>query len=176
MISRVLVAALAFAAVVGARAEAADMDALSGTYIEETSIYYYASHDVDQAEKYVVDDYIMILPHGKGVWFHFRANFDYGHICDAQGIADIDNGFIVFRNAEFAEANPCVLKITWNDDQIFIVDDGRGCSLYCGARGYISHGFRRNTRQPIEDVEELLKSPEYLEAVAEYEAKGAGRR
>lgn len=152
------------------------MDALSGAYTEETSISYYTYNDDEQVEEYVVDDYIMILSHGKGVWFHFRANFDYGHMCDAQGIADIDNGFMVFRNAEFSETNPCVLKITWNDDEIFIVNEGQGCSLYCGARGYISHGFRRNTRQPIEDVEKLRKSPEYLGAVAEYEAKGAGRR
>lgn len=157
----------------GAVAEEVDIDALVGVYHNAVIISYY------QADEGVIEvnDVLLVSRHGDGAYFHLSKSFDYGHVCEMSGIAAREGNALVFREDREPDSPVCVLRIVRQDGEIVVHDVEDRCqSLYCGARGYVSSGFLLNTRQPIEDMDELRSTPEYVDAVTQSAQRQAGPR
>lgn len=81
--------------------------------------------------------------------FCFWLVFDNGHSCSMEGMA-VKTGPASWEYREKLETgDSCVMRITFGDGLLRLEDVANKCrGWYCGARGFISHGFRAQDRRP----------------------------
>jgi hypothetical protein len=103
---------------------------------------------------------------------YVRAYLEFfnGHTCDFSGVAELENGVLVYRPHENLGHDKCELTLQRKSDRIVFGDKNFACkSLYCGARGsFNDESFSMSSRRPIRYMPRLLASREYTAALAEH--------
>jgi hypothetical protein len=101
---------------------------------------------------------------------YVRAELQFynGHQCSISGIAHVDGGGLLYREAEpNTDGGHCMLRIGETRTGVRL-EDGGSCKDHCGARGSLNGiDFDRRSRRPITYVERLKGSSEFREALAE---------
>ena len=142
----VLLALLAGGTAVGAGAGITAYD-LAGRFTHQTR-----NGNVD-GDRYMTTDVLSIVAADRRTaYFDIDLAFFNGHSCSISGIATIENGALVYREATRVAqgGETCTLRI-WRDGARLRWTDGEGsCRAYCGARGsFNSGGMAWSSRRPI---------------------------
>lgn len=124
----------------------------------------FQSGDISGA-RYTVVDTAIIVATGPGTAFvELDLNFFNGHQCSIAGMATLENGRLVHRDAEMPnhEGAPCELSL-WRDGGRLRWTDGEGsCRAFCGARGSLTDGeMRWSSRRAIPRAEQSRILREY---------------
>ena len=126
-------------------------------------------------EEYTAENILEIVKvSDDAIYFRTHLDFFNAHICDLWGIATLEEGKFVYREATGMpepEPSECVLEIETTADEIKLNDLKGGCRiLNCGARGaFDGIIFPMSKRRDIKYMDLLLNSEEYKEAVKEHE-------
>jgi hypothetical protein len=128
-----------------------------------------------------LENILEIVPHtSASVYFRVHLAFEYAHFCDIWGIATVADGALVYRGPPSeVDGRSCQLHLAVANGKLIPNDPDSICkSQTCGARGYYNAatGFILSARRPIRYMERLLASPQYVAAVAEYEAEKSAPR
>ena len=115
--------------------------------------------------RYTVVNTAIIVATGPGTAFvELDLNFFNGHQCSIAGMATLEGGHLVHRDAEMPnhEGVPCRLSL-WRDGGRLRWTDGDGsCRAFCGARGSLTDGeMRWSSRRAIPRAEQNRILREY---------------
>lgn len=120
--------------------------------------------DVTGASYTSTDEVVIIPLDARRAYFQMQLAFFNGHECGIGGIATLEGGALVFRDAEmtgYGDGGPCTLRIRRADGRL-TWDDGGTCSGYCGARGSLRGGsIAWSTRRPVPRAERARLLREY---------------
>jgi len=159
---RLLIAALGLAAALAAAPIA--IDDVTGVYksrfnnglVDGTT---YKSEDVLEIVK--------VSPRQAYVRAHLE--FYNGHVCDISGVAQLENGALVYRPHENLGKDKCELTLQRKGDKIVFGDKNFACKdMYCGARGsFNDESFPMSSRRSIRYMPRLRASSQYAAAMRE---------
>lgn len=123
-----------------------------------------------------VDDVIEIVPvSDRAAYVRLELNFFNGHICTLSGVAEEEDGALVYREPlEQDQPRRCTLRIARQGRQLRLSDGGGSCSIYCGARGSLQDAaLPWSSRRRITYMDRLRGSEAYRIALEEWRT---GRR
>lgn len=102
---------------------------------------------------------------------YIRAHLEFynGHICDVSGVAQLENGALVYRPHENLGKEKCELTLQRKGDKIVFGGRNFACKdMYCGARGsFNDESFPMSSRRAIRYMPRLLASSQYAAAIRE---------
>ena len=102
---------------------------------------------------------------------YVRAHLEFynGHVCDISGVAQLENGALVYRPHENLGKDKCELALQRKGDKIVFGDKNFACKdMYCGARGsFNDESFPMSSRRSIRYMPRLLASRQYADAMRE---------
>jgi hypothetical protein len=105
--------------------------------------------------KFVSTDILEIVRfENESVYFRTELNFFNGHICELSGIAESEQGVLVYRDDSRGPNEPCVLRLVPARRRIRFEDvDGHCRKGSCGARGgYDDTTFSLARRRKISNL------------------------
>jgi hypothetical protein len=161
----ITVRALALLALLGAAAPASDTALqLAGRYQKQ-----FPNALVD-GTKYTGRDLVEIVPVApRAAYVHAEFEFFNGHSCSIAGIAEAENGALVYRPQADAREQACVLTVRKTGKNLRISDNDGGCKGYCGARGsLLGNDLPFASRRPIRAISKIKSSGEFRDAMAEW--------
>jgi hypothetical protein len=147
----------------------APIDTLAGVYKTQ-----FKNGNIDGG-KYDSEDILEIVkvsPTAAYVRTHLE--FFNGHVCNIQGVADVEDGALVYRAREKnVQGNLCVLSVRLVRGRVTLEDQEGHCAIgTCGNRGmYNGTTFDLKRKRAIRYMEILTKSEEYKDAVKEHDEK-----
>jgi hypothetical protein len=166
---RAVVFALAGAiAAIPAMAADVDIDKIAGVYKKQ-----FKNGNIS-GDKYHSEDILEIVkvsPTTAYVKTHLE--FFNGHVCNIQGVADLEGAALVFHGPDTIEGKPCELRVQVERGKITLNDNDGYCAIgTCGNRGmYNGTVFELKRRRTIRYMDILLKSDDYKTAIAEHDGK-----
>jgi hypothetical protein len=169
-------AAAALIAWLGLRAPASagdtSIDALAGVYKKQ-----FKNGNIS-GDKYDSEDILEIVKVTPGTaYVKTHLEFFNGHVCNIQGIADLDGAALVYHGPNNIEGKPCELSIKIVGSKVTLNDkDGRCAIGTCGNRGMYNHtAFELKRRRTIRYMDILLKSDDYKTAIDAHDGKARRR-
>lgn len=141
-----------------------DLRELEGMY------WYNFGNGLVDGTKYVSTDVLELVPYDKdSLYFRASLQFYNGHTCSISGIAERDGARLTY--ADTTEGNGCVLHVIPTPTSIALDDPTGQCrNMTCGARGsYGDENFSPKHKKKITYMAALKKSPQYRQAVADYD-------
>jgi hypothetical protein len=126
-------------------------------------------------DKYDSEDILEIVkvsPTAAYVRTHLE--FFNGHVCNIQGVADVEDGALVYRAREKnVQGNLCVLGVRLVRGRVTLQDQEGHCAIgTCGNRGmYNGTTFDLKRKRPIRYMEVLIKSEQYKDAVKDHDER-----
>ncbi|MGH8213978.1 MAG: hypothetical protein ACREPP_12200 [Rhodanobacteraceae bacterium] len=163
LVSVLLICALFF---VGSAQARNAVHALAGRYDQ-----HHSSGFVGNPETYGVDDVAEIVPAGKdAAYFRVSLHFYNGHNCGIWGIANVEDGKLVYHDPtpSYSVARQCVLRLSHDGKYLKIDDEDGSCKMYCGLRGGLTDvRVPFSSRESIRYMARLKSSRQYQDAVKE---------
>ena len=157
-------------AVVGVPAMAADIDIdkIAGVYKKQ-----FKNGNIS-GDKYDSEDILEIVKVSpKTAYIRTHLEFFNGHVCNIQGVADVEDGALVYHGPDNIQGKPCQLSVRLVRGRVTLDDKEGHCAIgTCGNRGmYNGTTFDLKRKRPIRYMKILLKSEEYKAAVKEHDDK-----
>lgn len=150
-----------------------DLSELEGMYWHNFKNGYYENL---KTEEYEATDVLELVPYDKdSMYFRASLSFFNFHSCGISGIAERDEGRLTYYDTTYG--NGCVLHIVPTSSSITLNDPTGQCRMMsCGARGgYGSEQFTPRRKKKITYMGKLLDSPQYKDAVVNYERLKAAK-
>ena len=125
-------------------------------------------------DKYDSEDILEIVKVSpKTAYIRTHLEFFNGHVCNIQGVADVEDGALVYHGPDNIEGKPCQLSVRLVRGRVTLDDKEGHCAIgTCGNRGmYNGTTFDLKRKRPIRYMKILLKSEEYKAAVKEHDDK-----
>jgi len=125
-------------------------------------------------DKYDSEDILEIVKVSpKTAYIRTHLEFFNGHVCNIQGVADVEDGALVYHGPDNIEGKPCQLSVRLVRGRVTLEDQEGHCAIgTCGNRGmYNGTTFDLKRKRPIRYMEILLKSEEYKAAIKEHDDK-----
>ena len=125
-------------------------------------------------DKYDSEDILEIVKVSpKTAYIRTHLEFFNGHVCNIQGVADVEDSALVYHGPDNIEGKPCQLSVRLVRGRVTLEDQEGHCAIgTCGNRGmYNGTTFDLKRKRPIRYMKILLKSAEYKAAVKEHDDK-----
>ena len=138
-----------------------DIDRVAGRYSHR-----FTEHMMD-GETYAAADSLRIVRHGRSsAYFETFLSFANGHSCSLSGIANVEAGALVYRQANTG-SGACEFTMRVVGGKVVFADKGFGCSTqYCGMRGSLDGAsFDLAWRRADRGLRNLYRSQSYRDAV-----------
>jgi hypothetical protein len=144
------------------------IDTLAGVYKTQ-----FKNGNIDGG-KYESEDILEIVkvsPTSAYVRTHLE--FFNGHVCNIQGVADLEHGALIYHGPDNIEGKPCELSVRLVRGRVTLDDKDGHCAIgTCGNRGmYNGTTFDLKQRRTIRYLEILQNSEQYKAAVKERDDK-----
>jgi hypothetical protein len=144
------------------------IDTLAGVYKTQ-----FKNGNID-GDKYQSEDILEIVkisPTSAYVRTHLE--FFNGHVCNIHGVADVEDGALVYHGPDNIEGKPCELSVRLVRGRVTLDDKEGHCAIgTCGNRGmYNGTTFDLKRKRPIRYMDVLTKSDQYKAAVKEHDDK-----
>ena len=139
-------------------------DATSAADLAGRYTHSFRNGDISGA-RFTSTDSVIVVATGPGeAYVELDLNFFNGHQCSIGGMASLEDGRLVHRDAEMPNHDgvPCQLSL-WRDGSRLRRTDGEGsCRAFCGARGSLTDGeMRWSSRRAIPRAEQNRILEEY---------------
>jgi hypothetical protein len=168
------VVVLAAVAVAAEGRDGADLARWAGTYQQRTVIEV-SNGPGRPPGKWPVPEVLEIVPVDRThAYIRVHTEFDEGHVCAIWGVARLERETLVYSTVRTGPKDRCTLVVRRAGAKIVFEDPDGTCKWdFCGQRGdFVADAFAVSSRRPIRYMKRLLASPQYHEAMAEWDANG----
>ena len=139
-------------------------DATSAAELAGRYTHSFRNGDISGARFTSTDSVVVVATGPSAAYVALDLNFFNGHQCSIGGLASLEDGRLVHRDAEMPNHDgvPCRLSL-WRDGTRLRWTDGEGsCRAFCGARGSLTDGeMRWSSRRAIPRAEQNRILREY---------------